>query len=158
MKKQNAKKQKVDHVGKMLKDKADQKAQIAARVAPEAPKKNEVKKVYALGSPGHNRKVLGVTLTEVKRRINEETAIVKVALDANGDPTGERTTFNSRDTAACTKRRREYTRRNLIGRSSKTAKQRRKNNHVSAVGTRGTKPSKKNSAKGAPSTSAKKAA
>ena len=117
MKKQNAKKQKVDHVGKMLKDKADQKAQIAARVAPEAPKKNEVKKVYALGSPGHNRKVLGVTLTEDKRRINEETAIVKVALDANGDPTGESSTFNYRDTAACTKRRREYTRRNLIGRS-----------------------------------------
>ena len=83
---------------------------------------------------------------------------VKVALDANGDPTGESSTFNYRDTAACTKRRREYTRRNLIGRSSKTAKQRRKNNHVSAVGTRGTKPSKKNSAKGAPSTSAKKAA
>jgi hypothetical protein len=103
------------------------KAQIAARVAPATPKKNEIKKVYKEGSPGYRRKLIGnVTLTQLKKSVNE------LALDYTTDGQGNVTEVPYRATAACTLRRREMTRRELLGASSKTHKQRRKNNRYAA--------------------------
>lgn len=145
-------------IGEKLRDKAQIKAQIAARVAKAPREQNEVKKVYAFGSPGDTRKRLGITLTTLKKGMNETSARVTVMLNDNGEPTGETVTEVVRDTAAITKRRRRCVQRGLLGASSKTAKQRRKNNRYAPCNSKGTKRSKKGSSTGAPSTSSKKAA
>jgi hypothetical protein len=116
--------------------KAEQQEQIKARVAPER-KPNVVKKGYAMGSPGHDRRRLDITLTQIKKYI--DMRVPRVVTDSEGEETVELV----RDTAVCTAERRNYVSRGLLGAPSKTAKQRRRNNRVSAVGTKGTKPPKK---------------
>lgn len=91
--------------------------QIKARVAPAPRPKNVIKKVYKEGSPGANRKAAGLTLTALKKSMNEPGFKAVVMLDKHGQPTGEETVEAFRDTVACTKRRRSYTGRYLLGRT-----------------------------------------
>lgn len=85
---------------------AEIKQQIVDRVKPAPRQPNVVKKRYLPGSPGAARAKLGVTLTQVKKGMNEP----RIAhIDEKGVP------FFERDAHACTLRRRSYTRRGLLG-------------------------------------------
>lgn len=125
-------------------------AQIAARVAPE-PKANpnapKPRKPFAEGTPGWNRQQLGVTLTAIINSINEPNAVVTVMLDENGQPTGESTTQEVKPSAALKRlRRASFEARGLLGpfaHPNERRKTRRRNGRYAAVGTKGTKPSKK---------------
>lgn len=142
------------------------KAQIAARVA-EGPKPNPnapKSKPYKEDSPGFMRAKLGITMTEITKRINEPNAIVTVMLDENGAPTGEETTVEVKPNARLKRlRRASFEARGLLGPfadANTRRKTRRRNGRYAAVNTKGTKPSKKKRATGAPvglpSTKAKK--
>src|SRR5450631_993039 len=88
--------------------------QIKARVAAPAPRPpNVIKKKYLPGSPGANRGAIGVTLTALKRAINEPVLRATVLVDADGNPTGEVHSEQIRVSAICTKHRRKYVRRGL---------------------------------------------
>lgn len=140
MKKSTAKK-----IGKDMKDRAEIKAQIAARVAPGPRKANVIKKVYKEGSPGYRRKrVGGVTLTQLKAAINEPSAKITYGIDADGQPTSEIISVEpTRDSAVVTKRRREMTGRELLGSSNIGSARRHVRDSYAACNSKGTKPAKK---------------
>lgn len=111
------KKKPVDTVGQKLKERAEIKAQIAARVAPAPRPKNVIKKVYKDGSPGMARKLAGVTLTSIKGGMAISRLDITQPLDVRGNPVGEPVVVATRDTAKCTAARRDYTKRGLLGRT-----------------------------------------
>jgi hypothetical protein len=108
--------------------KIDPAKQIAERVKPAPRKPNEIKKKYLPGSPGEARAKLGVTLTALKVSINVPELKATVMLDEAGNPTGEEFIEAVRNSAACTKWRRNFVTRGLLGKGSSelfTANQRR---------------------------------
>ena len=126
------------------------KAQIAARVAPE-PKPNpnapKPRKPYAEGSPGFKRAQLGITLTAIKKSINEPGIHSTVMLDEEGKPTGEQIDAVLKPSRAIKRERREsFVKRGLLGpfaTDHERRKTHRRNHRYAAVNTKGTKPSKK---------------
>lgn len=158
MKKRSEKK-----LGQVLKDKADVRAQIAARVARAPQNPNVQKKKYLPDSFGAKRAAAGITLTAIRKSINEPNALVTVMLNEDGTPTGETSTVILKPDAATRKKRRDsFVARGLLGpmaSSTERRKVRRRNNRYAAVNSKGSKKVRKswhlNAAKDARATTAK---
>lgn len=139
MKKQKTKQRAAEkNVGAKLKERSELKKQIADRVKPgPKPNPNAQKRKFA-SKYGEARKAAGVTLTAIMRSINERGAHVVVAIDDNGDPTGETVTNIVKPSAKLKALRREtFVARGLLApypSANERRKVRRRNNRYAAVG------------------------
>lgn len=131
-------KTKPHHVGKKLKERAEQKKQIADRVKPE-PKKNPNVQKRKFGSTyGEVRKSLGITLTAIQSAINARVLQTVPVLIEEGEPTGEmRNVLVKPSTKLKATRRESYVALGLIApypSANERRKVRRRNNRYAAVG------------------------
>lgn len=95
-------------------------------------------KMYDEDSPGFKRIVRGMTLTAIRKSINEPNAVVIVMLDADGNPVGEGSTTPVKPTTAeKAARRQRFVDAGLLGPFGSATERRyahRRNHRVAAAG------------------------